>query len=261
MEFPQAGRLHGGLMRLSVRLYLDKAATLSDTSRTGRKNRIVEKESNMRIHLVVSRAHSSCWSPVGKRRALALLMCLLMFAGNAFADFLVCTRTGVGSGTINGVPFSNAAFTITDTMDTSQRSAFNLSGNTGFSINDFAASITIAGVGNFNFTSGTRAFVNNTSGLVGFSTTDIPALDLFDGPSSSAFASWDMLSPIGPISGSGTLWPAWTWVTTDGGPLVFTYTPVVSTVFEANIVPEPGVGLLTMLGLACGWLNHRRRLR
>ena len=104
-------------------------------------------------------------SRLSKARVFAVIFCVSTCAINSFADLITFTHTGTGSGTIGATSFANAAFTITDTADTTARSSFS----TGFFINDLSASISIAGVGNFNFTSGTRTFVNNSLSLVGFS--------------------------------------------------------------------------------------------
>ena len=92
--------------------------------------------------------------------------------------------------------------------------------------------------------------MNHHSKVAGFSRASGP--DLFDEPS-SAFADWDMLSSIGPISGSASLLQ-WSFspVNTDGGVLVFndgTSASVFTATVSGSSVPEPSSLLLIVVGL------------
>ena len=168
---------------------------------------------------------------------------------------------GQGSGTINGNPFVNADFLISASADTANRQAPN---PIVFFINHDAASITIDGVGTFAFITATRTFVNNDVSTVGFSRTSGP--DLFNGPFDASFATWDMLSAIGPHSGSGLLtqWGAgFGAVVTSGGVLEFNGQSNVRTTFQASLTPiiaapEPATATLGLFGIA-GLLIRRRR--
>src|ERR1700682_2950338 len=102
------------------------------------------------------------------------------------------TFDGSGSGSLNGVPFSNTAFTITENADTAN--VVNL-GLLLFSLDSSSASINIQGLGNFTFTSGTRTYVAGS--VVGFARSGITGTNLFDSngsmpPSSSPLYGWDM---------------------------------------------------------------------
>ena len=181
-----------------------------------------------------------------------LTACVGMVALNSFAQSITMTHTGIGSGTIGGTPFVNRAFTITDVANTASRASFG----GGFYIEDISATISITGVGNFLFTSGTRTFVNNDLATVGFSRSGGGGSDLFNGPASPGFGSWDMLSSIGPITGPGQLlqWSTAP-VTTDGGILVFNNANI-SVTFQATVVPEPACAVLFLCGAVC-WLRRR----
>jgi hypothetical protein len=189
---------------------------------------------------------------------LAVTLFLLQ-PSSAIADPITFTHQGVGSGVVGATPFSNASFTITATGDTSTRSLF---GN-AFFIDHTSATISISGVGTYNFNSGTRTFVNFYVGVVGFSRAGFDGVDLFTGPPNAVFSSWDMLSSIGPISGTASL--AW-WgaplspVMTNSGQLSFSDSSGSAT-FTATVgnVPEPAS--LTLLGLGFGAAALGRRLR
>lgn len=170
----------------------------------------------------------------------------------AHADPIIFSYTGAGSGSIAGVSFTDADFVITATGDTASREAIA----TGWFIDHATASIDIAGVGSFDFISPTRTFVNNPNSVVGFSRGGISGLDLFDGPTDTAFAAWDMLSSIGPITGSGQL-RQWSLVPveTSGGVLLFDNAGSAAT-FSATVIPAPASAVLLALG---GFVAARRR--
>jgi hypothetical protein len=124
----------------------------------------------------------------------------------------------------------------------------------------------IDGVGSLLFVSPTRTFVNNSLDLVGFSRAGSSGLDLFNGPTASVFASWDMLTSIGPISGSGRLlqWASSPVVTTmgilrfqDGFPGA-TFRAQVG---DEEVVPEPTSLILFGGGLLLSGLLGRKRDR
>jgi hypothetical protein len=204
---------------------------------------------------IMSQRHSRNQLSLGRMRLLPLLVSMILFAVNSFAELITFTHTGTGSGTIGATSFTNAAFTITDVGDTASRSSIPW----GFYIVDLSASISISGVGDFTFTSRTQTLVDNRDSGVSFERGY--GYDLFQGPTDPACASWDMLSPIGPILGTGNLlaWDldGWT-VPTDGGTLFFD-DGSSSSVFQATVVPEPISLSLLALGGAVMLFSRRTR--
>lgn len=187
---------------------------------------------------------------VGRGVAWAALAVALGVLVPASASVLMLQHAGSGSGTLAGQPFALSDFVITAYADTNNRQP--LAG--GWSIDHTSASISIADLGTYNFLSGTRTFVNFS--LVGFSRAGADGNDLFNGPANAAFGSWDMLSPIGPISGPGGLlqWSLAPQIDTSGGVLIFNDAAVANATFTASI-PEPA----TMGLLATSLLGLRRR--
>ena len=192
-----------------------------------------------------------------KRTTLALCVALALgLASQAVAGLITFTHAARGSitGTLDGVPFEVMEMLITATGDNDNRQSFG----SGFFINHDTANISIPGLGSFGFLSGTRTFVNNRRHLVGFSRAGINGKDLMNGPRNGAFATWDMLSSIGPIIGSGRtlLWDLEDVLTTggvldiDSGDLDIT--------FRAVKIPAPFT--LALFGVAgMGAMGRRRR--
>jgi hypothetical protein len=178
----------------------------------------------------------------------ALAVALVVFVpASVSASVLMLQHAGAGGGTLAGQPFALSDFVITAYSDTNNRQP--LSG--GWFIDHTSASVAIAGLGTYDFVTGTRTFVNYS--LVGFSRAGANGVDLFNGPLDPAFSSWDMLSSIGPITGTGGLlqWTNSPQINTSGGILIFDNASVANATFTA-LIPEPAtLGLLatSLLGL------------
>ncbi len=187
-------------------------------------------------------------------RSILIVLLLLVVAGHAYAVPIVLKHSGNRSGSIGSTTFVNADFTITAFADTDDRIS---STNVSFTLIHDSASISIDGVGEFQFVSGTRTFVNNFFGIVGFSRPF--STDLFNGPSDPSFLTWDLLTPIGPITGDGEYFRWFSNVITEAGPVRFDEGAGSTSRFEA--VPEPNTALLLSLGLTGLASKGRRSLR
>jgi hypothetical protein len=200
-----------------------------------------------------------------KTLLVAAILSGLTFAADA--DQIQFTQTGTGSGTLGGTPFSNLSFTISAIGDTSNIFPDPHPGVDALNVDNDSASITLGNLGTFQFTSGTKFFVNHGNLTVGFSRAVAPGNDLYNGPTDSSFATWDMTTSIGPISGIGRLFqwlaagldnPA---VTTTGGDLIFDDAMDIPVTFTATVtVPEPSTLALLTLG-ALGLLARRKFAR
>jgi hypothetical protein len=184
---------------------------------------------------------------------VAPALMLAAIAPAASATQLEFIYTGSGAGTLNGVTFGTSSFVITAFADTANRQTQA----DVFSIDHASASIAITGLGTYNILTGTRTFVNHSGQIVGLSHAGMDGTDFCDGPYSPAFATWDMLTPIGPIS-SPTYFSGSPLFTTSGGTLDLNSGSTITS-FRA-VAPEPAtLTLLALGGLAA--LARRRTTR
>lgn len=185
------------------------------------------------------------------RAALGCVAAMSFSVTASAGQIITFIHEGSGRGTLDGNQFGANGFTITATGDIGDRTNF---GN-GWSLEHLSASITINGVGTFDFISPTRTFVNNGATIVGFSRGN-DGSDLFNGPINAAFGAWDMTTSIGPIAGDGNLlqWGGGDIMTT-GGVLIFD--DMASPATFTAIIPAPGA--LAVLSLGAIAARRRRR--
>jgi len=121
-------------------------------------------------------------------------MSLVAGASAAHADLFTAELTGLCDAELSGGrQVTGATYTITFVGDTDDRQNI---GSGVYDIMGSGASFTVDGLGSGDFVVGTRIFVNQGGGSAGFSTAAGP--DLLD-LRSPQFATWDMLTSIGPI--------------------------------------------------------------
>jgi hypothetical protein len=206
---------------------------------------------------------AQCERGYGMRMYRMLPFLLAAVSTLASAGTLSIFETGTGSGTIGNTNFNNASFTITASANTANTIPFNSTSVTGFWLPVTSASIDIAGVGTYEFTSGLEYFDNDTDEIVGLSQAS--GADLYDGPSGDPdFATWNFQTSIGPVMGTaGLLQWNLCCVNTDGGPLRFNpeSSPVTfdATLAGSSVVPEPASLTLLISGIAFANVFRRRR--
>ncbi len=186
--------------------------------------------------------------------AAALLIALASAATlPAQAEIIYMFHQGTGSGTIGGITFTDADFTITTSADFDDTIPYV----NGLRLINETASINITGVGIFDITSETQNYVNNAFGTIGFTRTSLG--DLFNGPYNPAFFNWDMTTELGPVSGLGDLLQ-WSFenVTTTGGVLNFLSNPTDATFRASYTLPTPSA--LAFLAIATLSTTRRRRV-
>jgi hypothetical protein len=166
--------------------------------------------------------------------------------------------TGTSVGTLDGQSFSGA-LTVTASGDTAAVTPFNATTFT----NAVSTVIDIPGLGSVSVTGDDRVFVAQTSTKIGYNVQGIPiCCDIiqFQNPE---YATYDLMSSIGPIPfGSNLSIADWVDVPTSGG--LLTLTSFTDNTFRAMVdaVDVPETGALAIL--ACGLLGlavSRSKLR
>jgi hypothetical protein len=188
--------------------------------------------------------------------ALALLLTALGPAENARAGTIIYREEASASGSLGGIPFTNADIVMQMSGDT-ENAFFDGIANW---LNFGTTTVTVPGIGTATFTdANTGVFATPSQGLAGF--TNEFAINL--ATVNPAFASYDLKSAIGPITGSTVGSFFGTGDTTTLGEFVFsTSDPPATATFTAQVVPEPASwGLLGLggLGLAIEAFCKRRR--
>jgi hypothetical protein len=145
------------------------------------------------------------------RYVLAALISALCVV-NATAVPITYTETATISGSLNGVPFVDLAFTITGSGDT-DNITHNLACCFGNRLGASTVTFTLAGFGTGVFTDLVNVAVNqtNTGGILGQPETGISGAGFGDITSNflilwtidPAFATWDLSTDIGPLTGPG----------------------------------------------------------
>ena len=187
------------------------------------------------------------------RRSLKLasvLGGLLWAVGTLDAAPITYTEQVSGTGSLGSSTFTNALVTITFTGDTENvfTPIFGVLANSAG-----AAVVSVFGVGEESFTDSVAVFItptNNGAGIADF-TANSDVLDIVN----TSFATYDLRTGIGPLSGRSIIFPARTFNTT-GGAFHLT-SAVASAIFGASIVPEPSSGTFICLGITvigiCRW--------
>lgn len=182
---------------------------------------------------------------------------LLGLSGSAFSSLLDYSIKGVGSGSLNGVSFSDAAFSIDMFGDTA-----NISTNTSFSSLDplQSAIVTISGFSPVTLNLATRLGITPRP-IVFFSRSDsIGGKDLFDFYLSTPV---DLSAPFGPVPGTDVFGlEQFQLVDSTGGPLSFDSSSDVA--FAATgataAIPEPEIYAMMAAGLGLmGFVGRRRK--
>ncbi len=194
---------------------------------------------------------------------LSLVACVVVPTTRVRATLIEFTHRGVGLGSLNDSIYFSGPITFHAVGDTANRTQYGQ----GYIIGHTSASVTIGNIGTFAILSGTRTFVANENRVVGFSREDEEhvnsGLDLFNGPVSQQFETWDMLSSIGTVYGTGHFlqWDGFLGAVHTSGGILYIRDDNSSAQFTATLLPSPSWLILLPLSIGCMTESRRRQLR
>lgn len=178
----------------------------------------------------------------------------LALAGAAWPSPITFTISANGSGTLNGVPFTDEAITFTQVTDTSLIGA-NCFGEPGTYCSPVSTSNTVTiGSATYTLTDSTVFEVGNDVGGIVDRISGADSLDEDD----PAFLTYNMQSSLGPIVDSINAASPGPPEPTSGGSLALAYNSSAFFTATASSAPEPGTFALILAGSI---LLVRRKLK
>ena len=190
------------------------------------------------------------------RISLGVSVCIVFCGGvqPAHSAPITYTLSGVGSGSLGGVSFSNSAFTITAFADTSDVSHFLAP---VFRVTNSATTISVKGmpVGTLLTNAITLDFQNPNP-----SEASAGIFLYYQGPRllsvfNSAFQTYDLSTSFAQHSGSPGIQANFVFPTTAGD---FFFSSVSGASFAASVVPEPPASILLSILILAGAFRLKR---
>jgi hypothetical protein len=189
-----------------------------------------------------------------------LVVVWVFMSGVMHANSIDYSFAGIGSGTLNGISFTNDAFAVSIHANTSNVAFQSNLGQ--FGIENLSGTITLSGMGTASFTASLFVFGGNGFDVIGFGNFSQGNL-IADINTGKGFASYNLASNFGPIAISNSNPSQFCGVATSLGALcyktmsnlTFQSTVAVSAVPESSSMLQVGTGLI---GLAA--VLRRRKL-
>ncbi len=175
-----------------------------------------------------------------------LLVLSAVFGMHLMAEPITFTVSATGSETIGSVPFTNAIVTFTQTTDTTMVGTQFCGATIPCALQSTSNTVTVSGVGTFVLPFNNFFFNASAQGVVGINRTG--SADLLD-ISNPSLVGFDMLSNLGPLTGSITNGNAISNLPISGGNLTVQFGTTGA--FQATVGPA-GQPDLTITGADSG---------
>ncbi len=194
------------------------------------------------------------------KKSFALLAAIFMLSAHSYAIPISFVFEGVGSFEVDdGITdqtYSDVSFQFFGTGDTENRGSYA----NGFDLVLDSLTLDIGGVGLFDIVSATSVFLNTDFQVFGLS-DDVNAVDLILFFNVPALATYDLLSPLGPIDNADAFFSEFPILIASGGESIGFDDSVDATVSFAAVtaVPDSSVSLIGSLTLVTMMLLRRRR--
>jgi len=183
--------------------------------------------------------------------AFALILSMRSVEGGAISY----TEMAVGSGSLGGMAFTNELITLTVTADTT--GVMNPSPGF-FTVLSSLATVSVASVGSGTLAVGSFIFDRQSVQTAGLELGVPDILDI----TNAAFATYDLTTSIGPVTGSTTINAGSVFATSAGDFIINTIaaTGTFQAMVGGSAVPEPSsilmAGLAALVGLGL-WSRRR----
>lgn len=169
---------------------------------------------------------------------------------SAFAIPITYTEEATASGSLAGVPFTDATVLLQMVDDT----ATVADNGGGIFVNQGTLSVDVSGIGSGTFTDSIQSVSNQGVPLAGFGDVSDNLGILFT--DNAGFASYDLTTSVGPLVGGAALNAGTGFATSDGVFILSSADSVSFTATTSAAAPEPSS--LTLLGVAVAGLISRR---
>lgn len=198
-------------------------------------------------------------------RAIVLLALLLSLTANAAP--VSYQLNGIGSGTVDGVAFTNAVFSVTAATDTDSSWVFDLATSIGPDDVALTTTVEIAGIGAAQLTglNSVVLFDQEHKGIFSFGHGAQALSSTLLTVESTGLGGWSMLTSLGPVTGvpGGAYpdvlpFPLYDPVSSSLGDIQFS-TDLHNLIFTVQVVPVPAAVWLFISALTGLGLLRRRR--
>ena len=175
-------------------------------------------------------------------RTLLSILVLSAYSTTASATPVTYEFSGSGSGTIDGVSFTDAEFSFVTNADTEDIQSDSIV----FSQENLTGVLRVDGFAPATITENVRIFNNFSSEVVGIGHPGGDLLNVAD-QQGVGLDTYDLSTSFGPVTTSNPVFGQFQFVGSDLGDI--TFSDMTTLTFQATVVPEPNSLVLLCLGV------------